>query len=562
MSFKALALAATFVSTALLQARSTSAACANSPTARNCWGNYDVTTDYYDTVPNTGVTRTYYLALNNVTMAPDGVSRYVTAFNSSIPGPTITADWGDTVVVHVTNNLSNNGTALHWHGLRQNYTAASDGVPGVTQCAIAPGDTFKYTWRATQYGTTWYHSHFSLQYGNGAFGAIVINGPATANYDEDLGPLLIQDWAHSDAFYLFSINTGAPPGADNGLINGTNKYNSAGSYFSATVTSGKTYRLRVVNSGVYAHMKFSIDNHSFQVIAADLVPIVPYNTTVLDVALGQRYDITASNYWIRAIPQLSCTNNKNQNGIKGILRYSTAANLSADPTTTAFSYTDSCGDQTMSLTPKVTKTIAASAVTASGSLPVAFSQQKWYINGKTQVIDWANPSLGMVEAQNTSYPSAFNVISLNGTSSDWAFFFFNAYAKTYENTAPPSPSTTPCTSTAMTGGSSPAAPGTFTGKFTDYLTAAVPRRDVVVLPAAGYLAVAFPLDNPGTWLMHCHIAFHASEGLSLQFVERHADIRGSVGVDGAWNQTCTNWSAYVKGKTGLKVLAEMDDSGI
>ncbi|KAI9359651.1 laccase [Zopfochytrium polystomum] len=555
MIFTALALAATVATASLLQAGSTSAACVNSATARSCWGDYDITTDYYDTVPDTGVTRTYYLALNNVTMAPDGVSRWVTAFNNSIPGPTITADWGDTVVVYVTNNLANNGTALHWHGLRQNYTAASDGVPGVTQCAIAPGDTFKYTWRATQYGTTWYHSHFSLQYGNGAFGAIVINGPATTNYDVDLGPLLIHDWAHEDSFYLFSINTGAPPGAENGLINGTNKYNSAGSYFSTTVTSGNTYRLRVVNSGVYAHMKFMIDNHSFQVIAADLVPIVPYNTTVLDVALGQRYDIvftanqTASNYWIRAIPQLSCTNNKNQNGIKGILRYSTASNLTADPTTTAYTYTDNCGDQTMSLTPKLTKTISASSATASGSVPVTFSQQKWYINGKTQVIDWANPSLGMVEAQNTSYPSAFNVISLSGTSSDWAYFVITA-----SNAVDHPMHIHGHDWWVLARGT-----GTFTGKFTDYLTTAVPRRDVVVLPASGYLAVAFPLDNPGTWLMHCHIAFHASEGLSLQFVERYSDIRGNVGVDSAWNQTCTNWKSYVTAKSSAAV---MDDSGI
>ncbi|KAI9359649.1 Cupredoxin [Zopfochytrium polystomum] len=555
MRFKAFTFAATGTAVALLQAGWTTAACVNSATARSCWGDYDITTDYYDTVPDTGVTRTYYLALNNVTMAPDGVSRYVTAFNSSIPGPTITADWGDTVVVYVTNNLANNGTALHWHGLRQNYTAASDGVPGVTQCAIAPGDTFKYTWRATQYGTTWYHSHFSLQYGNGAFGAIVINGPATANYDEDLGPLLIQDWAHEDAFYLFSINTGAPPGAENGLINGTNMYNSAGSYFSTTVTSGNTYRLRVVNSGVYAHMKFMIDNHSFQVIAADLVPIVPYNTTMLDVALGQRYDIvftanqTADNYWIRAIPQLSCTNNKNQNGIKGILRYSTASNLTADPTTTAYTYTDDCGDQTMSLTPKVTKTIASSSATASGSLPVVFSQQKWYINGKTQVIDWSNPSLGMIEAQNTSYPSAFNVVSLNGTSSDWAYFVITTTLAVDH----------PMHIHGHDWWVLARGTGTFSGAFTDYLTTAVPRRDVVVLPASGYLAVAFPLDNPGTWLMHCHIAFHASEGLSLQFVERYSDIRGNVGVDSAWNQTCTNWKSYVAGDTAVAV---MDDSGI
>lgn len=41
-----------------------------------------------------------------------------------------------------------------------------------------------------------------------------------------------------------------------------------------------------------------------------------------------------------------------------------------------------------------------------------------------------------------------------------------------------------------------------------------PRRDVVLLPAGGFVAIAFKPDNPGAWLMHCHIAWHASAGES------------------------------------------------
>lgn len=48
-----------------------------------------------------------------------------------------------------------------------------DGVNGVTQCPIAPGDSFNYTWRAMQYGSSWYHSHYSVQYADGAVGPIV-----------------------------------------------------------------------------------------------------------------------------------------------------------------------------------------------------------------------------------------------------------------------------------------------------------------------------------------------------------------------------------------------------
>jgi FtsP/CotA-like multicopper oxidase with cupredoxin domain len=60
--------------------------------------------------------------------------------------------------------------------------------------AIAPGDTKNYIFKATEYGTSWYHSHFSGQYGDGVIGTIQINGPATANYDIDLGTYTLSDW--------------------------------------------------------------------------------------------------------------------------------------------------------------------------------------------------------------------------------------------------------------------------------------------------------------------------------------------------------------------------------
>lgn len=94
---------------------------------------------------------------------------------------------GDTIKVHVTNKSPVNGTAIHWHGLRQVGTMDADGVPGVTQCPSKPGSIQTYTFKATQYGTTWYHSHFTLQYADGLLGPIIINGPATEDYTEDLG---------------------------------------------------------------------------------------------------------------------------------------------------------------------------------------------------------------------------------------------------------------------------------------------------------------------------------------------------------------------------------------
>lgn len=167
-----------------------------------------------------------------------------------------------------------------------------------------PGETYTYKWRATQYGTSWYHSHYSLQAWEGVFGGIVIHGPASSNYDEDLGSLFLGDWSHTTFSTLyFKEATIGPPTLDNGLINGTGVWGNVGSRFETTFKAGKSYRLRLVNSAIDTHYKFSIDNHKLKVIAMDFVPIVPFTTDMLSVGIGERYDVVVEanqhpgDYW-------------------------------------------------------------------------------------------------------------------------------------------------------------------------------------------------------------------------------------------------------------------------
>jgi FtsP/CotA-like multicopper oxidase with cupredoxin domain len=74
-----------------------------------------------------------------------------------------------------------------------------------------------------RYGSSWCHSHIGLQAWEGVFGGIVINGPATANYDVDKGSLFLNDWSHRTVDELYdSAQSSGLPTLDNGLINGTN----------------------------------------------------------------------------------------------------------------------------------------------------------------------------------------------------------------------------------------------------------------------------------------------------------------------------------------------------
>lgn len=277
----------------------TSACKGNTANTRQQWCDYNIHTDYTTVVPTTNVTREYWFDLEQVTVAPDGRSRKAIAINGSIPGPTIEANWGDEVVVHLTNHLSNdlqNGTSIHFHGIRQFWTNQNDGVVSITQCPTAPNNTITYKWRAMQYGTTWYHSHIGLQAWEGLFGGIVIHGPASANYDEDKGVIILNDWDINTVDELFlSAQTEGPPTLDNALINGTNVFgsdgavNQTGTRFNTSFTEGTSYRLRLVNAACDTHFKFSIDNHTMTVISNDLVPIKPYKTNILNLAMGEYF---------------------------------------------------------------------------------------------------------------------------------------------------------------------------------------------------------------------------------------------------------------------------------
>ena len=206
------------------------------------------------------------------------------------------------------------GTTLHWHGIRQQGTEWMDGVPTVSMCPIVPGGSYTYRFRANVYGTTWYHSHYSSQYVDGLWGALIINGPTNKDYDTDLGPVALTDYYHRDYFTILKEVMGTDgtkfrPASDNNLINGKNfKYtgsNSTGSNstgFNSTgsnttynstaglakfqFTSGKKHRLRLINTGTAGIQKFSIDNHTLTVIANDFIPVEPYDTNVVTLGVS------------------------------------------------------------------------------------------------------------------------------------------------------------------------------------------------------------------------------------------------------------------------------------
>lgn len=224
---------------------------------------------------------------------------------------------------------------------------------------------------------------------------------------------MLNDWYHKTADEQYDLaSSGGPPPAQNGLINGTNVYGTAGLRFETTVVSGSSYRLRIVNAAMDTFFKFSIDNHTFTVIAADLVPIVPFTTEWISIGIGQRYDVivnanqTAGNYWMRSVPQTACSStNENTLNIKGIFNYDGVD--VADPTTTMWSYADSCADVDASLlVPFVAIDAAAEDITNiyDVGLTAVDGLFRWTINENIFLSDWGNPSKSLYVSKARELP--------------------------------------------------------------------------------------------------------------------------------------------------------------
>ena len=114
----------------------------------------------------------------------DGISQWKYAYNGQVPGPTLRAKVGDTLIVDLENALAA-PTTVHWHGVRTPF--AMDGVPWMTD-PVEPGETFEYSFVLDRPGTFWYHPHFDSagQVDGGLYGVLIVEDPTEPAVDVDV----------------------------------------------------------------------------------------------------------------------------------------------------------------------------------------------------------------------------------------------------------------------------------------------------------------------------------------------------------------------------------------
>ncbi|GJE98919.1 cupredoxin domain-containing protein [Phanerochaete sordida] len=243
-------------------------------------------------------TRSYDFVVSQVEGAPDGVSKLMLVVNGMYPGPTIEVNQGDHIVVNVTNMLEK----PHRDSLArsfQNQTIFYDGTAGITECGIPPGQSLVYNFTLGEFsGTTWWHAH-STQYTDCITGALVVHpaSPPPVAFPSWDGELVVQlaDLYHTFSSVLLAsylspwgINgtAGDEPVPDAGTLNGLGQWGGNGTYFNFTLEANKTYRLRLVHTGSFASVRFSVDYHTLTVIEADSTLVQPYDVAGVTLAVA------------------------------------------------------------------------------------------------------------------------------------------------------------------------------------------------------------------------------------------------------------------------------------
>lgn len=506
-------------------------------------------------------------------------TKTLVSVNGQFPGPTQYVSEGDTVIVKVTNMVSDDIT-IHWHGVRQLLTAWADGPAYITQCPIQAGETYVHKFTVVgQRGTLFWHAHISWQRST-LYGAFIIRPKSGASLpftapSKELPPLLLGEWwnANVEDVIAQALATGGAYNISDALtINGQPGalYNcSKDGTFTYTVIPGQTYLLRIINAALNFQLYFSIANHALTVVEADAEYTQPYTTNVILLAPGQTTNVlfTAS----------SCS---------GAQFYMAASVFSPAPISMVpFPQTPAtailqCGNPmgtSSSLTlpsfPVFNDTAFAAAFLNSLKSQ-AFSSGYYYMDVPQQVdlnllytvgysLQPCPPGMTCVGPSGNKMASSVSNISFNTPTISLLQAYYDHINGVYQANFPDNPvirysytSVNPANkySTVATEvrvlpfnttvqlvfqntatlffeshpmhlhGQSFWIVGSGSGNFVPTSDPAKfnlnnpPSRNTIAVPAGGWVAVRFRAINPGVWYLHCHLDIHQSWGMSMAFV--------------------------------------------
>jgi FtsP/CotA-like multicopper oxidase with cupredoxin domain len=423
------------------------------------------------------------------------------ALGDTLVGQPIYASPGDRVDATLRNQLAED-TTMHWHGVR--IRNDMDGAAPVTQKAVAPGESFDYSFIVPDYGTHWYHSHSGLQGDRGLFGALIVEDPDDATGADADALVILDDWVDglgtAPETVLAALNpalTGGHMGGGGGPVG----YHPDAIAYAEEITTqphaqseplrgmtqhiaypmhlvngrpgndpepilakpGQRLRLRIINAAAETPYRFAVAGHELTIIAADGFDVEPKTADAIIIGMAQRYDVlitVKSGQW-PVIAQ-----------VEGRAAAAAAILRTTDVQPTAEALPSSIPELSGRLVME-SELIPAEHARLAPRDPDRDYRIDLIQAGDRYVWGMAGPDAGNLYMK----PGERVRITMNNTSPMWHPMHTHGH------------------------------------------TFAVPqygglRRDTVNVLPGEELAIEFDADNPGEWMFHCHNLYHFDAGMT------------------------------------------------
>ncbi len=380
-------------------------------------------------------------------------------------------------------------TSIHWHGLA--VPNPVDGVPDVTQPAVGVGTSFVYRFVAPDPGTYWFHPHHGLQLDRGLYAPLIVDDPAEPLHYDTEQLIVIDDWLDGGTSTpeaelrrlkeggaameeMGAMSTSPLLGGDAGdvvypyhLINGRPLADPL--TLEPRPDQGDRVRLRIINAASDTAYRFAIGGHRLTVTHADGFPVIPVEVDALILGMGERYDVVyeaLSGAW----PVIAVAEGKGAHA-GAILRTVDAA--TSEPPTLSAGAANLEGEclrySLLQAVESVTLRPPDEHRTIAVELTGGMSAFDWGINGRRYGVD--DEVIDLVDGEWVTF-------NITNTTDMWHPMHLHGHTPQLD---------------ASRGG---------------------PRKDTVnVLPGSS-ISWTMRANNPGTWMLHCHNAYHLEGGMA------------------------------------------------
>ncbi len=405
------------------------------------------------------------------------------SYGGQLPGTEIRLRRGDLLRAQVTNRLPD-PTTVHWHGIALRNDM--DGVPVLTQAAIAAGRSMRYEFTVPDPGTYWFHPHVGTQIDRGLYGPLIIEDPADgAGYDQEL-VVVFDDWLDGTGrtpdqvlATLKATGMGGANGmqmAQSAALHGdagdvTYPYYLANGRIPAAARTlsakpGQRIRLRMINAGGDTAFRVGVPATPMTITHTDGYPVTPTRADAVLMGMGERIDAIIT-MPTTATPLLGLAEGKN--GVAQVLLQpgsgpapdpaAAAVALMARPVMLVNDIPAAPIVQLAPRTPDVTHDM-----TIAGPNP----GYAWTINGEAY-----DPNRGLEVHQGQR-------VRLRFANTTTMFHPMHLHGHTFQVRG---------------------------------AAGAGPRKDTVIVLPHQTVEVDFDATNPGQWLTHCHNIYHGEAGM-------------------------------------------------